>query len=168
MRLGLVSDTHDLLGPEARAALAGCAHILHAGDLCSPALLADLERLAPVTVVRGNNDRGPWANALPERATVELHGLRIHLLHDLAALDLAAEPRPVDVVLTGHSHAPRVEERDGVLFVNPGSAGPRRFRLPVSLALLELGASSPTLELLRLDTGERTRREVLVGDSASG
>lgn len=166
MRIGLVSDTHDLLRPEAREALAGCAHILHAGDLCSPAILSGLEAIAPVTAVRGNNDRGPWAGALPERATVALGGIGCHVLHDRAALDLGSEPEPVDVVLTGHSHAPHVEERDGVLFVNPGSAGPRRFRLPVTLALLELPAAAPTLvpptlEIRRLDTGERWRTPVL-------
>lgn len=168
MRIGLVSDTHDLLRPEAREALAGCGHILHAGDLCSPTILAELERIAPVTAVRGNNDRGPWADALPERATVAVGELRCHLIHDLAALNLAPEAEPVDLVLSGHSHAPRVEERDGVLYVNPGSAGPRRFRLPISLALLELSGAAWSLEVLHLDTAERTRRAVFGRRDGSG
>ncbi len=131
-RIGLIADTHNLLRPEAVAWLAGCAHILHAGDICAPQVLESLGRIAPVTAVRGNNDHGTWADALPEQHTLELAGVRIHLLHDLAQLAIDPVAEGVQVVLTGHSHKPLVRPRGGVLFVNPGSAGPRRFTLPIS------------------------------------
>lgn len=136
MRIGLIADTHGLLRPQALEALAGAGHILHAGDIGAPGILDALAALAPVTAVRGNNDTAPWALALPETATLELAGLRIHLLHDLAALDRAR--LRADVVVAGHSHRPRIAERDGRLEVNPGSAGRRRFSLPVSLGWLEV------------------------------
>ena len=130
--IGLIADTHNLLRPEALAWLAGCAHILHAGDICAPQVLESLGRIAPVTAVRGNNDHGAWAEALPEQHTLDIAGVRIHLLHDLAQLAIDPVAEGVQVVLTGHSHKPLVHTRDGVLFVNPGSAGPRRFTLPIS------------------------------------
>src|SRR5690349_8593251 len=125
-RIGLVSDTHNLLRPEVLAFLRGSDHIVHAGDICGPEVIAALAELAPLTVVRGNNDRGDWAQDIPEAVTVQLAGVGVHVVHDLADLELPGEAR---VVVTGHSHRPRVEERDGVLYVNPGSAGPRRFKL---------------------------------------
>lgn len=135
-RVGVVSDTHGLLRPQALAALAGVEVILHAGDIGAPAVIAGLETIAPVIAVRGNNDMEPWAHAIPETRDVRLRGMRIHLLHDihLLAADAAAH---VDMVIAGHSHRPLVEQRGAVLHLNPGSAGPRRFRLPVSVALLE-------------------------------
>ena len=133
LRIGLVSDTHNLLRPEVLAHLQGSDHLIHAGDVCGPAVLDALRALAPLTVVRGNNDRGDWAAPLPHQQTVELGGVAIHVVHDLKELSL---PPGVRVVVSGHSHQPQVEERAGVLYVNPGSAGPRRFSLPVSAAEL--------------------------------
>jgi putative phosphoesterase len=135
LRIGLVSDTHDLLRPEVLAYLRGSDHIVHAGDICGPDVLQALAALAPLTAVRGNNDQGPWASALRETETVVLAGVTVHVLHDLKELVL---PPGAQVVVTGHSHKPAVQERDGVLYVNPGSAGPRRFKLPISAAELQI------------------------------
>jgi putative phosphoesterase len=135
LRIGLVSDTHDLLRPQVLDFLRGSDHIVHAGDICGEAVLQALAALAPLTAVRGNNDRGAWAARLPEAETVELAGVRLHVVHDLKELALPVGAR---VVVSGHSHQPRVEERDGVLYVNPGSAGPRRFRLPISAGELRV------------------------------
>jgi uncharacterized protein len=132
-RIALVSDTHGLLRPEALAFVAGSTHIVHAGDVGSAAIIEALSRVAPVTAVRGNNDIGPWAAKLREVERIAVGGVAICVVHDIA--DYRAE-RGDRVVVTGHSHVPRIVERDGVLFVNPGSAGPRRFRLPVSAAEL--------------------------------
>ncbi|HET7845802.1 MAG TPA: metallophosphoesterase family protein [Xanthomonadales bacterium] len=129
LRIGLVSDTHGLLRPEALAFLAGADHIVHAGDIVGAAILPALAKLAPVTAVRGNNDRGEWADRLRDVERIELAGVAICVVHDIADYRAVAGDR---VVVTGHSHAPRVREEAGVLYVNPGSAGPRRFRLPIS------------------------------------
>jgi len=136
LRIGLISDTHNLLRPEAAAWLAGCAHILHAGDICGPEVLDALARIAPVTAVRGNNDHGAWAQALPEHQTLSLGGVRIHMLHDLAGLAIDPARDGVQVVVSGHSHQPLLQTRGEVLCANPGSAGPRRFSLPISLGEL--------------------------------
>ncbi|MDR6233605.1 metallophosphoesterase family protein [Pseudomonas oryzihabitans] len=149
-RVGLIADTHGLLRPEAMAALAGSDFILHAGDIGKPEILAALRELAPLAVVRGNNDDLPWADDIPERVTLTLAGVGIHMLHILPELDLAAVDAPVRVVISGHSHKPLIEERDGVLFVNPGSAGPRRFRLPISVGRLTLNAGQVQAEILEL------------------
>jgi hypothetical protein len=146
VRIGLVSDTHDLLRPEVLAFLRGSDHIVHAGDICGEAVLAALRELAPLTVVRGNNDRGAWAESLPERVTVELAGVRVHVIHDLK--DLRGAPPHVRVVISGHSHQPKVEERGGVLYVNPGSAGPRRFKLPISAGELRVQGGQVTAHLV--------------------
>lgn len=136
--VGVISDTHGLLRPEALDALAGVAHIVHAGDVGSAEVLDALARIAPVTAVRGNNDHGAWAARLPERARLTIADARLLVLHD--AHELAAEPLDdVDVVVSGHSHRPLLDRRDRVLHVNPGSAGPRRFRLPIALARLSVG-----------------------------
>jgi len=150
MDIGLISDTHSLLRPEALAALQGCAHILHAGDIGSERILEALRRLAPVTAVRGNNDIDAWAAAIAETATVELAGRRLYLLHDRKALDFDPAARGIAAVISGHSHQPGIENRGGVLYVNPGSAGPRRFRLPVSLARLQMDADGLRAEILPL------------------
>jgi putative phosphoesterase len=126
--------------PEALAALAGSAHIIHAGDIGDPAVLEALARIAPVTAVRGNNDLGPWARKLRERETLEIAGTRIHVIHDLGALDLDPACAGIDVVVSGHSHRPAEARRSGALYVNPGSAGPRRFKLPIAVARLALPA----------------------------
>ena|SRR5688572_5225041 len=136
LRIGLISDTHGLVREEAAAALKGCSHILHAGDIDGPDVLDELRRLAPVTAVRGNNDRGEWARALPEYEVVEFGAVSVYLRHDEAELDVDPKAAGFRVMMFGHSHRPKVEARDGILFVNPGSAGPRRFKLPVAVGEL--------------------------------
>jgi hypothetical protein len=135
-RLALISDTHGLLRREVLDFARGSEHIMHAGDIGDPAILDALSALAPLTVVRGNNDRGPWAEALAETETFAIDGVVIHVLHDLATLDLDPAAAGIGVVVSGHSHKPRIERRDGVLYVNPGSVGPRRFKLPIAAAEL--------------------------------
>jgi uncharacterized protein len=136
--IGLISDTHGLLRPEAVQALAGVSHIIHAGDIGGPEILEALRRIAPVYAVRGNNDKGPWAAAIPLYEGLELEGVSIHVLHDLKELDLDPKAAGFDVVVSGHSHKPTVAEREGVTFINPGSAGPRRFTLPVTVGHLDI------------------------------
>lgn len=146
LRIGLVSDTHDLLRPEVLDFLRGSDRIIHAGDICGDAVLQALAQLAPLTAVRGNNDRGPWAHRLRETETVRLGGIAIHVVHDLKELVL---PRGARVVVCGHSHKPKVEERDGVLYVNPGSAGPRRFKLPISAGELRIAQGQVAATLVQ-------------------
>ncbi|AWK99434.1 metallophosphoesterase family protein [Stutzerimonas stutzeri] len=150
MRIGLISDTHGLLRPEAVAALQGCAQIIHAGDIGKPQVLDGLRAIAPLEAIRGNIDTADWAQVLPERLDLRIGGLTLHVLHDLKQLDINPLAAGVDVVIAGHSHKPKVERRDGVLYVNPGSAGPRRFSLPISLALLELNDGQAQVELISL------------------
>jgi putative phosphoesterase len=137
-RIGLISDTHGLLRPEALAFLAGCDRIVHAGDICDRSVLERLETIAPVVVVRGNNDVGAWADALPVTRTIDVDDVKIHVIHDIA--DLARHPAPdgVDLIVHGHSHKPAIVERNGVVHINPGSAGPRRFSLPISIGELRI------------------------------
>ena len=132
LRIGLVSDTHGLLRPEVAGFLRGCDHIVHGGDICEPGIIAALEALAPVTAVRGNNDRGAWAESLRESELVTFGEIVVYAIHDLAQIDIDPVAAGVRVVVCGHSHRPLIDERRGVLFVNPGSAGPRRFSLPIS------------------------------------
>jgi putative phosphoesterase len=153
LRVGLISDTHGLLRPEAVAALRGSDRIVHAGDIVDPAILDALAALAPVTAVRGNNDRGPWAEALPEAQVLTLGALRLFVVHDRAHLARHAGAAGCDVVVTGHSHQPRVERRDGVLFVNPGSAGPRRFRLPVTVGRLDVAGAEVQARIVEILQG---------------
>ena len=147
IRIGLISDTHGLLRPEVLDFARGSAHIVHAGDVGGTAILDALSTLAPLTAVRGNNDRGPWAEALAETETFAIDGVVLHVLHDLAALDLDPAVAGIGVVVSGHSHTPRIERRDGVLYVNPGSVGPRRFKLPIAAAelVIEGGEASARL-----------------------
>ena len=147
--IGVISDTHGLLRPEAIAALEGCDRIIHAGDVGSADVLQQLRRLAPVVAVRGNVDKGHWAKALPWSAVVELDGHTIQVIHILADLDLQAI-RAGSAVVFGHSHKPSIENRDGVLFLNPGSAGPRRFKLPVSVARMSVVDGQLTAQLIPL------------------
>lgn len=135
-RIGLISDTHSLLRPEAVAALGGCDHIVHAGDICEPSVLDALARIAPVTAVRGNNDRGAWAYGLPETNVLEIGTTLIYVIHNIDELDIDPLASGVHAVVYGHSHRPAHEAQNGVIYVNPGSAGPRRFRLPVSVGML--------------------------------
>lgn len=150
MRIGLIADTHGLLRDEALAALRGCDRILHAGDIGDPRILDALAAIAPVDAVRGNNDTAPWAAALPDVLRVEACGIAIHLLHDIKTLATWPPTGRVDVIVAGHSHRPRIERRDGVLHVNPGSAGRRRFSLPVSVGILHLDAGGPTASIVEL------------------
>src|SRR5438270_1417006 len=138
MLVGVISDTHGLLRSEAVATLRGAEHILHAGDIGSPEIIDQLRTLAPVTAIRGNVDHGSWAELLPETAVVELAGVSIYMLHDLKQLDLSPRAAGFAAVISGHSHQPKSEQRDGVLYLNPGSAGPRRFRLPITVATLAI------------------------------
>ena len=148
--IGVISDTHGLLRPEALAALAGCDAILHAGDIGSPLLLESLQHIAPVHAVRGNVDRELWAAELPWTQWIEVEGVAICVLHDLNELDFDPRAAGVQIVVSGHSHQPRVAEMDGVLYVNPGSAGPRRLHHPVTLAKLCVGAGPPAAEIVLL------------------
>jgi uncharacterized protein len=150
MRIGLISDTHGLLRPEALAALQGCAQIIHAGDIGKPQVLDGLRAIAPLEAIRGNIDTADWALELPERLDLRIGGLTLHVLHDLKQMDIDPLAAGIDVVIAGHSHKPKVERRDGVLYINPGSAGPRRFSLPISLALLELNDGEAQVELISL------------------
>lgn len=154
-RVGLISDTHGLLRPEAVAFLRGSAHIVHGGDIGHAGILAELASLAPVTAVRGNNDRGPWAEAVKEREVVQVGEIYIYVVHDIAALDLDPVAAGFQVVVSGHSHKPSVAERDGVLYVNPGSAGPRRFTLPVAVAELTIVGNSVRARLVELECERR-------------
>jgi putative phosphoesterase len=136
MIVGVISDTHGLLRPEAVALLRGADRIIHAGDIGGPEILSSLEALAAVTAVKGNNDKGAWARALPSTEVVDAEGLLIYVLHDVAELDVDPSAAGFRVVVAGHSHRPLCEERDGVLWFNPGSAGPRRFKLPIAVGRL--------------------------------
>jgi hypothetical protein len=146
LRIGLISDTHNLLRPEVLDYLRGSDHILHGGDICGPEVLEALREIAPLTAVRGNNDFGPWAKSINETETVRFEGIAVHVIHDLQDLDLAT---PVQVVISGHSHKPKVEQRKGVLFVNPGSAGPRRFSLPIAAGELRIADGQVTAHLVQ-------------------
>ncbi len=149
-RIGLISDTHGLLRTEAAAFLRGCERIVHAGDIGDAGVLAELGRLAPVTAVRGNNDQGGWAKALPQSEVLRIGDVFLYVLHDLAELDLDPAAAGFQVVVSGHSHRPFVERRDGVLYVNPGSAGPRRFSLPIAIAELQVSGATVEARLVEL------------------
>jgi uncharacterized protein len=138
MRIGIISDTHGLLRPEAIERLTGVHHIIHAGDIGGPAVIAGLREIAPITAIRGNIDRGEWAAEYPDTAVAKLGGRSIYVIHNLNELGIDPAATGIDVVVSGHSHRPRIETAGGVLYLNPGSAGPRRFTLPIALATLEL------------------------------
>jgi hypothetical protein len=141
LRIGIISDTHNLLRPEALVALEGSELILHAGDVCRPEVIEELETIAPVVAVRGNNDNGSWARRLSTSRTIQVGGFRIHILHHLKELDFDPVAEGFHVVVSGHSHRPLVLKKGGVLYLNPGSAGPRRFKLPVTVAMLSVRES---------------------------
>ncbi|MEJ1964257.1 MAG: metallophosphoesterase family protein [Gammaproteobacteria bacterium] len=149
-RIGLISDTHGLMRPEALVALAGVSHIVHAGDIGSEQILSQLQAIAPVTAVRGNNDKEPWARSIAETEVLEIAGKRIYVLHDLKELDLEPAAAGFAVVVAGHSHKPAVIRKGDVLYVNPGSAGPRRFNLPISVGLLEIDGGEVRAEIREL------------------
>lgn len=148
--IGIISDTHGLLRPEAVEALRGSQHIIHAGDVGDPAILQQLAAIAQVTAIRGNVDEEPWAKKLPATEVIELGGISIYVLHDLAKLDLKPKAAGFQVVIYGHSHIPKQETRDGVLYFNPGSAGPRRFELPVSIGKLIVSGGNVRGEIVTL------------------
>jgi putative phosphoesterase len=148
--IGVISDTHGLLRPEAVKALAGVELIIHAGDIGNPQVLEALTRIAPVHAVRGNTDRGDWARDLPLTQIVEVGGVLIYVLHELFTLDLDPAAAGFAAVIFGHSHSPHMERKNGVLYLNPGSAGPRRFTLPVSLMFLHVTDTSLSAKLVEL------------------
>jgi len=150
IRIGLISDTHGLVRDEAVKALAGCSHILHGGDIDTPDVLEKLRRLAPVTVVRGNNDRGPWAESIPVFEVVEFGKVAVYVRHDESELGVDPRTAGFRVMMFGHSHKPMVERRDGVLFVNPGSAGPRRFKLPIAVGELLISGDRVDARIIQL------------------
>ena len=150
LRVGVIADTHNLLRPEALEALRGCQRLLHLGDIGKPAILDALRQLAPLDVVRGNNDTEAWAEVISETLSLELGGLRLYLIHDLKQLAIDPRAEGFDVVLAGHSHKPLQEVRDGVLYLNPGSAGPRRFKLPISLAIIAIEDGRADVEMITL------------------
>ena len=138
MIIGIISDTHGLLRPEAVELLRGSEHIIHAGDIGSPEIIPQLEMIAPVTAIRGNVDTQAWAQRFAETEVVELGGLHIYVIHDANALDLNPKAAGFAAVISGHSHQPKQETKDGVPYFNPGSAGPRRFKLPISVGRIEI------------------------------
>jgi len=148
--VGLISDTHGLLRPQALTALAGCDLILHAGDVGKPEILDQLRTLAPVTAVRGNIDVGAWATQLPLTAALEVGPARIYMLHNVQELDLDPAIAGFQIVVSGHSHKPGRTDRAGVMYLNPGSAGPRRFNLPITVARLDLTSTPWTVEWVEL------------------
>jgi uncharacterized protein len=149
-RVGLISDTHGLLRPQAIEFLRGSDFIVHGGDIGDRRVLQELQSLAPVTAVRGNNDKGAWADQLAETEVLQVGDVSIYVLHDLAKLELDPVAAGFQVVVSGHSHHPAINKRDGVLYVNPGSAGPRRFKLPIAAAELQVEGKSVNAKLIEL------------------
>src|SRR5678816_3439690 len=149
MLAGIISDTHGLLRPEALKALQGVDRILHGGDVGNAAVLEALREIAPVVAVRGNNDKGAWANELPQWEVAELEDVFVYMIHDLKEIDINPAGS-FQVVVSGHSHKPSIEQRRGVLYVNPGSAGPRRFNLPITIALLRVTGHQASAEIVEL------------------
>jgi putative phosphoesterase len=136
--IGVISDTHGLLRPEAVELLRGSEHIIHAGDIGAPEIIPELRKIAPVTAIRGNVDTQAWARGFAETEVVELGGLHIYVIHDANAIDLNPKAAGFAAVISGHSHQPKQEMKNGVLYFNPGSAGPRRFKLPISVGRMEI------------------------------
>ena len=154
-KIGLISDTHGLMRPEALRALEGSELIIHSGDVGSPEIISALKSIAPVVAIRGNVDVEPWAAQLPETEVVETEVATFYVLHDVHALDLKPAAAGFDIVVSGHSHKPIRTEQDGVLYINPGSAGPRRFNLPVTVARLDLSQTPWKVEFVDLTTGRK-------------
>lgn len=151
--IGVISDTHSLLRPAALAYLRGCEIVLHAGDVGAPEVIEGLAAIARVYAVRGNNDKGPWADSLPEVEMIEFGGKTIYMVHDPADIDIDPQAAGVDLVVTGHTHRPKLETLDGVVYLNPGSAGPRRFRLPIALGKVVLQGDVIKPEIRELQSG---------------
>jgi putative phosphoesterase len=151
MLIGVISDTHGLIRPEAVNALRGSDYIIHAGDIGDPGILDILNEIAPVTVVRGNVDRERWAQKIPHTNVLEVKGVSLYVLHNLDELDLKPEAAGFTAVIYGHSHVPKLEKRNGVLYFNPGSAGPKRFRLPVAVGRLKVLGQILEAEIVQLE-----------------
>jgi len=154
IRVGVISDTHGLLRPEALRALRGSDLIIHAGDVGAPEVLDRLRDVAPTFAVRGNNDKGAWAAKLPITADIEVGDIRVHVIHEIAHFELD-DDAGISVVVSGHSHRPSAERRDGILYLNPGSAGPRRFTLPIAVACLSVSGQRVRSRIVHLDVGSR-------------
>ena len=150
LMIGVISDTHGLLRPEVAQALQGSSLIIHAGDIGSPDILSQLQGIAPVIAVRGNCDRSDWADVLPVAETTKVGSLLLHLIHDISGLDLDPAAAGIHILVSGHSHIPSVAERDGILYLNPGSAGPRRFSLPITVARIAVQNENFLPEIIRL------------------
>jgi len=151
--IGVISDTHGLLRPEALAVLCGSDYIVHAGDIGDPAILETLAEIAPVSAIRGNIDRDAWARKIPATNMLEVDGVSIYIVHNLNELDLKPEAAGIDVVISGHTHAARSEAKNSVLYFNPGSAGPRRFRLPVTVGRLYVNRGKTSAEIVEISPG---------------
>ncbi|OGR17259.1 MAG: YfcE family phosphodiesterase [Desulfobacterales bacterium GWB2_56_26] len=149
-RIGIIADTHGLMRPEALKALQGSELIIHAGDIGNPQIMEELRTIAPIVAVRGNIDKEQWAQALPERESIEWAGISLYVIHDIKELDLDPAAAGFAAVISGHSHRPSIRHRSGVLLINPGSAGPRRFTLPVSVALIEVQNGAIEARLIEL------------------
>ncbi len=156
-KIGLISDTHGLLRDEALQALRGSDLIIHAGDIGDPKILEALGKLAPTVAVRGNVDTAAWAKSLPETAVAEAGSMHIYVLHDVKALDLDPNAAGFHIVVSGHSHKPASSERNGVVYINPGSAGPRRFNLPITIARLDLSVTPCSVEFVDLEKGRTVK-----------
>ena len=152
LRVGLISDTHGLLRPQAVDFLHGSDLIVHGGDICDAAILTALAAIAPVIAVRGNNDRGEWAERLRECELFRIGDAFIYAIHDVAAIDIEPRAAGVQVVVSGHSHRPSIRNDDGILYINPGSAGPRRFKLPISVGELTIDGASVAARTVELKT----------------
>ena len=155
--IGLISDTHGLLRPEALRALEGSQLIIHAGDVGDSRIVEALGELAPTVAVRGNVDTEAWAKSLPETAVVQAGSVNIYVLHDVKTLDLDPNPAGFHIVVSGHSHKPGRSEQNGVVYINPGSAGPRRFNLPITIARLDLGVTPCSVEFVDLEKGRTVK-----------
>src|SRR6202051_4812462 len=153
LRVGLVADTHGLLRPGARAFLVGCDYIIHGGDIGEPKILDELAVMAPLIAVRGNNDTQPWAAHLPATELIRVGNVFVYVIHNLAELDIDPGAAGIRVVVSGHSHKPMVDERDGILYVNPGSCGPRRFKLPISVGEVIVSGSAVNARIVDLSGG---------------
>ncbi|CAN5126988.1 metallophosphoesterase family protein [soil metagenome] len=154
IRVGLISDTHGLLRPEALAFLRGSDHIVHGGDIGDPQILETLRTIAPLTVVRGNNDYSEWARGIHETELVEIGKVHLYAIHNLAELDIDPAAAGIKVVVSGHTHKPQVNQLKGVIYVNPGSAGPRRFKLPIAVGELRIEGDVVTARTVDLEDAE--------------
>jgi putative phosphoesterase len=158
LRVGLISDTHGLLRPEARAFAGSCDYIIHGGDIGSAAILDELSALAPLIAVKGNNDRQAWAAHLPETEMIRVGGVFIYVIHDISQLDIEPHAAGAQVIVSGHSHKPSIRLRDGILYINPGSCGPRRFNLPLSVGEIRVEGTKVRARTVEFIANQRCLR----------